>query len=172
MSTNPRNIVADGVLDRRDGKDVIRFERHLAHPVDRVWAALTRPDELIYWWGEAEIDLVEGGRFELRWLNTDQDGNAAVLHGRITRLRPPNLLETSGDLHGVLRWELRPEGGGTRLTFTSTLDLPQEYRTMTVAGWHFHLDALAEELDGGKVDLVNPEGRWEPIHERYVAKLS
>jgi uncharacterized protein YndB with AHSA1/START domain len=172
MSTNPRNIVADGVLDRRDGKDVIRFERHLAHPVDRVWAALTRPDELIRWWGEAEIDLVEGGRFELRWLNTDQDGNAAVLRGRITRLRPPNLLETSGDLHGVLRWELRPEGGGTRLTFTSTLDLPQEYRTMTVAGWHFHLDALAEVLDGRKVDLASPEDRWEPIHQRYLAKLA
>jgi uncharacterized protein YndB with AHSA1/START domain len=172
MSTNPRNIVADGVLDRRDGKDVIRFERHLAHPVDRVWAALTRPDELIHWWGEAEIDLVEGGRFELRWLNTDQDGNAAVLHGRITRLRPPNLLETSGDLHGVLRWELRPEAGGTRLTFTSTLDLPQEYRTMTVAGWHFHLDALAEALGGRKVDLASPEDRWEPIHQRYLAKLA
>jgi uncharacterized protein YndB with AHSA1/START domain len=172
MSTNPSNIVADGVLDRRDGKDVIRFERHLAHPVDRVWAALTRPDELIHWWGEAEIDLVEGGRFELRWLNTDQDGNAAVLHGRITRLRPPNLLETSGDLHGVLRWELRPEAGGTRLTFTSTLDLPQEYRTMTVAGWHFHLDALAEALDGRKVDLASPEDRWEPIHQRYLATLA
>ena len=172
MSTNPSNIVADGVLDRRDGKDVIRFERHLAHPVDRVWAALTRPDELIHWWGEAEIDLVEGGRFELRWLNTDQDGNAAVLHGRITRLRPPNLLETSGDLHGVLRWELRPEAGGTRLTFTSTLDLPQEYRTMTVAGWHFHLDALAETLEGRKVDLASPEDRWEPIHQRYLAKLA
>jgi uncharacterized protein YndB with AHSA1/START domain len=172
MSTNPRTIVADGVLDRRDGKDVIRFERHLAHPVERVWAALTRPDELIHWWGEAKIELVEGGRFELRWLNTDEDGNAAEVHGTITRLRPPNLLETSGDLHGVLRWELRPEAGGTLLTFTSTLDLPEEFRTRTVAGWHFHLDALAEALDGREVDLVNPEGRWAPIHERYLAKLA
>jgi uncharacterized protein YndB with AHSA1/START domain len=171
MSTNQR-IVADGILERRDGKDVIRFERHLTHPVERVWAALTKPDELIRWWGEAEIDLVEGGRFVLRWLNTDEDGNAAVMHGTITRLRPPNLLETSGDMHGMLRWELRPEAGGTLLTFTSTLDLPEEYRSRTIAGWHFHLDALAEELDGGKVDLVNPEGRWEPIHEQYVAMLS
>jgi uncharacterized protein YndB with AHSA1/START domain len=172
MSTNPRSTVADGVLEQRGGKDVIRFERHLAHPVERVWAALTKPDELVHWWGEVEVDLVEGGRFVMRWLNTDEDGNAAVMHATITRLQPPNLLETSGDLHGVLRWELRPEAGGTRLTFTSTLDLPEEYRTMTIAGWHFHLDALAEALDGRKVDLVNPEDRWQPIHQRYVAKLS
>jgi hypothetical protein len=35
MSTNPQNLVADGVPEKKEGKDVLRFERHLAHPLDR-----------------------------------------------------------------------------------------------------------------------------------------
>src|SRR5436853_345373 len=83
--------------------------RHLAHPIERVWAALTEPDQLLAWWGDADVDLVEGGRFTMRWLNADDQGNSPVMHATITRLDPPRLLETSGDIHGVLRWELRPD---------------------------------------------------------------
>lgn len=35
----------DGTVELTDGKRIIRFERRLAHPIDRVWAALTGPDE-------------------------------------------------------------------------------------------------------------------------------
>ena len=164
--------IADGTVEARDdGRAVIRFERHLAHPVDRVWEALTTPGEMIRWWGEADVDLVEGGRFDVTWLNTDDEGNRAAMKATITRLDPPRLLETDGDEHGVLRWELEPEGEGTRLRFTSTLELPDRFRTMHPAGWHWHLDALETILAGGEADPVNVTG-WEAIHERYVAKLS
>lgn len=158
--------------DNATGQVVLRFERRLKHPVERVWAALTEPEELLGWWGEAEVDLVEGGRFSVRWLNTDEHGNGAVMRATITRLEPPNLLETSGDIHGVLRWELRPDGDdGTVLTFSSTLELPDEYRTKVLAGWHYHLDALAEILEGRSVDLVGlPNDCWRLIHERYAAR--
>ena len=43
MSTNPQDLLADGVLEKKERKDVLRFERHLAHPIERVWAALTEP---------------------------------------------------------------------------------------------------------------------------------
>jgi len=87
-------------------------------------AALTDPAELTGWWGQADVDLVEGGKFVLRWLKTDDCGNRAEMHATITRLEPPRLLESTGDLHGVLRWELRPDGDGTLLAFSSTLELP------------------------------------------------
>ena len=161
-----------GVLEHNTAEHVVlRFERRLAHPIERVWAALTEPRELMTWWGEAEIELVEGGRFTVRWLNTDEHGKGAVMRATITRLEPPNLLETHGDTHGVLRWDLRPEGDGTVLTFSSTLELPEEYRTRVLAGWHYHLDALAEALEGRSVDLVHlPNDRWARIHERYAAR--
>jgi uncharacterized protein YndB with AHSA1/START domain len=130
-------------------------------------AALTEPAELIGWWGRAEVDLVEGGRFVVSWLNTDDGGNRAEMHATITRLDPPVLLETAGDLHGVLRWELRPEGRGTLLTFYSTVALPAEFRSMVLAGWHWHLDALAGFLGGTPADLVHVHG-WDLIHQRYA----
>jgi hypothetical protein len=61
-------------------------------------------------------------------------------------------------------------GGGDAASFQSTLALPAEFRTRHIAGWHWHLDALETILDGGEVDPVEVTG-WEPIHERYLAKL-
>lgn len=162
----------DGVLEEGDGGTaVVRFTRRLAHPVERVWTALTSEAELIQWWGDADVELTEGGAFTLRWLNTDDQGNATVMHATITRLDPPRLLEMTGDRHGVLRWELQPDPGGTVLTFSSTLQLPAEYRSRVLAGWHFHLDALAGALDGQKADLAGVGG-WDQIHDQYLALLS
>jgi uncharacterized protein YndB with AHSA1/START domain len=168
--TEGRLPEADGVLEQAgDGQVVLRFRRRISHPVERVWAALTEPAELMGWWGEAEIELVEGGKFVLRWLNTDDHGNRAELHATITKLDPQRLLETTGDLHGVLRWELRPDGAGTLLDFSSTVRLPEEFRAMVLAGWHWHLDALAGFLGGTPADLVSlPE--WDRIHQRYLGR--
>ena len=166
------DTIADGTLEKRDdGKAVIRFERRIGHPVERVWAAVTEPGEMIAWWGDADVDLREGGRFDVRWLNTNEEGNAAHMHATIARLEPGRLLELDGDLHGVLRFELEADGGATRLRFSSTLDLPDEFRTRVLAGWHTHLNALATVLDGGSVDLENiQEEGWEDAHAAYVVR--
>jgi predicted nucleic acid-binding Zn ribbon protein len=42
--------VSDGTLETVDGRPALRFERVLAHPVERVWRAVSVP----------EIDFVEG----------------------------------------------------------------------------------------------------------------
>jgi uncharacterized protein YndB with AHSA1/START domain len=171
MTTDAAATLASGVLETVGDRQVLRFQRRLAHPIERVWAALTEPRELLGWFGEAEINLVEGGRFTLRWLNADQTGQRVTMRATISRLEPPRLLETTGEPHGVLRWELSPDAGGTLLTFSSTVVLPEEYRTMVLAGWHYHLDALADALDGRSVDLVNlPNARWEAIHAWYLSR--
>lgn len=173
MATNDGPVAADGIVDElEDGQSVLRFERRLAHPIERVWAALTEPDQLISWWGEAELELTVGGRFVMRWLNTDEAGQRFTMHATITRLEPPYLLETSGDAHGVLRWELRSDdAGGTVLSFSSTVDVPEEFRTQTLAGWHYHLDALAAHLAGRPVELTDlPNQRWHRIHAGYTVQ--
>jgi uncharacterized protein YndB with AHSA1/START domain len=173
MPTNSATTPADGLLETAGERSTLRFQRHLAHPIERVWAALTEPARLLDWWGDAQIDLVEGGRFTLRWLNTDAQGNGVTLRAVITRLEPPHLLETRGEPHGTLRWELQPDATGTTLTFSSTLDLPAAYRSMNLAGWHYHLDALAAALDGRSTDLVNlPNDRWEALNRQYLAQLA
>jgi uncharacterized protein YndB with AHSA1/START domain len=177
-----------GTLELRGNRHILSYERRLDHPIESVWSSITEPDELITWWGEAEVDLVDGGRFALRWLNTDDEGNSSAFEATITALEPPHRLMLTGawgsqrpdwgagdDLEDpvavVLRWELDPDDAATTLRFECIGELPDEYLTKTLAGWHWHIDALADALDGKKADLASPEG-WEPIHERYLAELS
>jgi uncharacterized protein YndB with AHSA1/START domain len=165
--------VRDGVLERLpDGRRRLRFERVLSHPVERVWAALTQPGDLGGWWGDAELDLRQGGEFVMRWRNTDPEGNHPVMHATITALDPPRLLELSGDLHGVLRWELSPSGAdATLLRFSSTLEISDDHVASALAGWHWHLDALAEALQGRPAELGTVDPAWHALHERYQAQL-
>jgi len=172
--------VADGIVEQAlDGSAQIRFVRRLPHPIDRVWEALTDPAQLRRWWGDTDLELTEGGRFALRWRNTDADGNAATLEGAISKLDPPRFLEISAiwGMTGTtdpgtpttLTWELESAGDHTVLHFTNTLPSPTQDPS-TAAGWHLHLDALATTLAGGEVDIANPEPLFDPIHKAYEAK--
>ena len=149
------------------GKGVTqRFERRLKHPPERVWAALTEPDQMARWLAEADVDLREGGAIELRWTN-----GPAVLHGRFVTVDAPHVLEYVGDIHGRLRWELEPDGeSGTLLTLTVTRD-EGDMLAQTLAGWHSHLDVLERALDGGGGDW-DRDADWEPHFARYDDMLS
>lgn len=177
-----------GTVEEVGGKHVLRYERRLNHPVERVWTALTHPDELAGWLAAAEeLELTEGGRIALRWLNVPEDwsewekqgvetsdGTAEVVRGTITRLDPPRLIEYDTDLMGRMRWELRADGGACVLTFTNTAELPDGHPPeQTLAGWHIHLDHLAEALEGRPVEwstwTEDYMGEWAAIRDRYAA---
>jgi len=167
-------MTRDGTLETHGDRQVLRFERRLDHPIEKVWTALTEPAELIGWLAEAEIELEEGGRVVLRWQNTDEEGNQAVMHATITRLDPPRLIEYEGDLHGLLRWELREDGEGCVLNFVNVTPAPEEFRTKVLAGWHIHLDHLEDALAGSPVDWSrwDEEHRptWQEHHDRYSVR--
>jgi uncharacterized protein YndB with AHSA1/START domain len=134
------------VHERADGYQ-LRFERHLRHPVEKVWAALTTSAQLAQWLAPGEIERTLGGRVYLAF--TDDD---TVIDGRVTAIAPPRLLEFTwtdkGDDLGFVRWELIAEDGGTRLVLTH--NLPESARAFgfpALAGWHSLLDQLAALLD-------------------------
>ena len=162
----------DCTVELRGDKRIIRFERRLAHPIDRVWAALTEPDELEAWLARARGELRRGGELVLEWLNADDEGNQAVYHASVTELDPPHVLELSGDIHGRVRWELQPDGDdATILRFLNETPAPDDDAvTKTRSGWHFHLDVLEDFLsDGTRVDWPNwPRDRFDAIDEHYA----
>lgn len=83
------------------------------------------------------------------------------------------MIECDTDIHGLLHWELREDGNGCLLTFTSTLDAPEDVLPKVLAGWHSHLDFLAEALDGHPIDWPNwPMDHWTKQYERYAARFS
>jgi uncharacterized protein YndB with AHSA1/START domain len=154
-----------------DGRHQVRFVRRLNHPIDRVWAAITEPDQLEAWLARAEVEPQAGGRVRLEWLNTGDD--EVIARGTVTAIDPPRLLELDTDAQGALRWELTPDGEATHLALTVVLAMPDEHVTMNIAGWHVHLDFLGDWLDDGtRVDWPNwPRERWDAIHERYAASM-
>jgi uncharacterized protein YndB with AHSA1/START domain len=165
----------DGTLTVEGGRDVIRFDRRFPHSTERVWRALTEPDEIVQWLAEAELDLTEGGNVMLRWLNVETEGDN-VARGTISALDPPHLLELDTDVHGILRWELQDDGDGCVVRLTVSLPSPFEGRIENMAGWHIHLDHLAEALDGEPQDWSRWTDeqlpRWRQHHERYQGRYS
>jgi uncharacterized protein YndB with AHSA1/START domain len=150
---------ANGTVETVDGRVVLRYQRHLAHPPERVWRAITRPDELERWFPAAvELDLVVGGKLRFTFLDKDVDSP----DGEITELDPPRVFAFDWGEEN-LRFELLPEPGGCVLVFTNTLD-DRSKLARVGAGWHLCLDVLAANLDGRQPPWT-PEERWSALYE-------
>jgi uncharacterized protein YndB with AHSA1/START domain len=153
------------VHERADGYQ-LQFERHLRHPVEKVWAALTNPVQLAQWLAPGEIELTLGGRVYLAF--TDGSG---VIEGRVTAITPPRLLEFNwtdkGDDLGFVRWELTAEDGGTHLVLTHTV--PESARALGIpmlAGWHSLLEQLEILLDDQPMPSAG--SLWQELHDHYA----
>ena len=156
----------DGTVHERADGYQLRFERHLAQPVEQVWAALTDPAQLAQWLAPGKIELTLGGRVYLAF--TDGDG---VIDGRVTAFAPPRLLEftwTDQDNDfGFVRWELMADDGGTRLVLTHTVpEAARAFGLPALAGWHTLLEQLVALLDGQLVPSA--PNRWQELHDHYA----
>ena len=148
------------------------FEREYSYPVETIWAAITDPAMTRLWWAESEIDLVDGGRFNLRWLNGADGESLPWSSGAIAALRLVEHIGLSNSDHGILQFTLAPNGRGTSLTFVNLVSPPEgRFVTMSLAGWHVHLDHLQEVLDGGVIDwstwYAEYGPAWAELHSIY-----
>lgn len=127
-----------------DGRWTLRFARELRHPPERVWRALTDPSLLDQWAPfTASRDLGTPGDATLVMVDGD---TRAPLDATVRIAEPPALLvyEWGSDL---LRWELTPTGGGTRLVLRHTTG-GRDMLGKVTAGWHLCVRVLELLLDG------------------------
>jgi uncharacterized protein YndB with AHSA1/START domain len=181
---NPGDKGLDGVIEEIDGRYVLRFARHLRHPVEKVWDAITSPERIQDWFGEGEIvlELADGGVYDVRTTGpaelvdaiiSEAGKEGLVQHNRVIRVEPPILFEhTFGAPDSVVRWELKPEGDGCRLTLTHTeppgFSVPKE-GPRDLAGWHAILERLDRALAGEPTDWRRR--RWDELRDQYAVKL-
>ncbi|WP_236587778.1 SRPBCC family protein [Tumebacillus amylolyticus] len=156
------------MLEKVGEQYVVRFERKLKHPVELVWAVLTDPEKLVQWLAKADVELVAGGKYELRFQNTD-----SVMLGVVQHAEAPNLLVytwcNEGDEKAtVVRWELEATEDGTLLVLTHTFDKPDALASF-MAGWHVHLDILSSILND--IPMEWPWQRWEEWNKHYQHTL-
>jgi uncharacterized protein YndB with AHSA1/START domain len=149
--------VSDGTLDQIDGRPALRFERRLAHPVERVWRAVSERDELAAWF-VAPVELQGAGRrFE-----------AMGQTGEVLRFEPPRALEWEWGGERFL-FALEPDGDGTRLTFVHVF-AARDHGADYASGWHTHLDRLDAHLGGDPVPDPEP-ARLVELNDRYAQRF-
>lgn len=154
-----------------DGGTVVRFERRIARPVARVWAALTDPKVLANWLGDVEIEPRVGGKYVLTFRESGQ-----VMTGAITAFEPERVLEytwletiEAPEMpQSLARWELSAVGGACLLVLTHSFPKGVARREILpfLGGWEAFFDVLAEGADGTFVPYLPNE----PYMALYRAK--
>jgi uncharacterized protein YndB with AHSA1/START domain len=146
------------------------FARELAHPVERVWAALCDPGQLRVWSPfSASRPMDETGPVVLQMI---PDGDE--LASRVLIVDPPHVLEhTWGE--DLLRWELREAGShATLLTLRHVLG-DRGIVPSVCAGWHICLDAADALLAGAPLGPVQADNAknfgWDGLRARYAGLL-
>ncbi|HVO54887.1 MAG TPA: SRPBCC family protein [Solirubrobacterales bacterium] len=158
------------ILEELDGRPVLRFERVLSHPPERVWRSLTEPEEMRAWHPTpARFEPEVGGRVEY----VEGSNVADMPDGEVLEYEPPRLLAYTWFVaaRGTdrLRWELHPREEGCLLVLLHSF----ADRTTAAnygAGWHLCLDSLAERLGGGpgRGGAPSPsEEPWQRLNAEY-----
>lgn len=127
-------------------------EMEFSAPVERVWKAISDPEELSRWFGdETRLELKPGAEGAFVW---DKHGSFAL---RVEEVQAPNRLVWSW-VHepGVafadapatrVEWTLRPrDGGGTVLHLRESGFRTDEHFRMNTQGWTDELGELADLL--------------------------
>ena len=158
---------ASGAQVRKDGEQkwTLILVRELRHPPEKVWQALTDPEQLREWAPfvtDGSLDTL--GTVKLTWV-----GNPTPLETKVTRVDAPKMLE-----YGDIRWELEAYGGGTRLTLWHSID--RRFISWGAAGWHISFDVLDRLLSGtpiGRIaggDAMKSAG-WKRLVAEYAKQF-
>ena len=161
---------AEGTISTTpDGRAVLRFERHLRHSVDRVWAAVSQPAEMEAWLAfKARLEPEVGGRLSLSL--GDSRSDSPVSDGEVTVFEPPHVLEAQMADGSVLRFEVSATDDGSMLVFTDTRPVGERARNSVLAGWHLRMDYLGPALDGDAAAWLEIDSQRD--EHGYVAEIA
>lgn len=166
---------------------VVRFERLLPGPIERVWAYLTEPEKRARWLAGGGMELRVGGRVELRFRHADlspiaaptpdrfaESAEGSCVPGTVTACEPPHRLAFTwgegGDRWSEVAFELEAVNEGVRLTVTHRRlgDEPATWANVA-GGWHTHLAILEDRLHGR---VPQPFfAAFEPIEKAYLERF-
>jgi uncharacterized protein YndB with AHSA1/START domain len=165
MTPTPNQASYGSVERLDDGRWQLRFIRKLPYPKEKVWRAITEPEQLTQWFPTTiEGERVAGARLRF----TFPDGEAPPMEGEMLSFEPDSFMEFRWG-PDILRLELRAVEDGTELTLLDTLE-ERGKAARDGAGWHACLAALEAALAG------EPEARshmnvWSDVHPHYVEAL-
>ena len=139
--------------------------RELRHSPEKVWRALTDPEQLREWAPfDADRNLETTGAVKLTWIGTGRS-----VDQNVTRAHAPKVLE-----YDDTRWELEPIADGTRLTLWSNID--RRFIAWGAAGWHIAFDVLDRLLNGTPIGRIAGGDamrlkEWQRLNAEYARQF-
>lgn len=132
---------------------MVRFERALPGPPERIWAVLTETRLLPGWYGEGRIEPRTGGLVELM---------GGHIRGVVTQWQPPQRLAYTwnvfnpGDTvspypESYLILTLVPAGADTTLVLEH-LPVLEKFVKLNAMGWQTYLDMVKDAVRGEPVE--------------------
>ena len=96
-------------------KDVIIKEHVVKHPIDRVWNAISKNEEISTWFIKADFKAEEGYYYTFK----SEGENCTEINGIIKEAKPYTLVYTwivkSTNVETTVKWQLKETEGGTAL---------------------------------------------------------
>lgn len=189
LSTNLKNA-AYGVIV---GPGIVRFERVVPGPVERVWSFLVDADKRSQWFAFGDLEPRVGGKFVMRFEHAKLSKHQAppperfkdigTPEGteRITRFEPSKVLSFTwggeGDGPSEVTIELTPQGDQVLLTLTHQKLADRKSMADVSGGWHPLLAVLVERLNNREPDafwtiFAESDGVYEKLFADAAAKAS
>jgi uncharacterized protein YndB with AHSA1/START domain len=134
--------MTDATLDTTGTRPAVRLERYLPDLPTVVWQAITDRAQLKEWF-PCDV-IVAGGRWEVGAAISfpfPPEVIEMTMAGTVLAVDEPKLLSYTWGHQETLRFELYPEGDGTRLVLIDQLEAGWAARN--AAGWDDCLDRLA-----------------------------
>jgi uncharacterized protein YndB with AHSA1/START domain len=157
-------VRVDQPLAQFTDRNTMVYERHYPHDIELVFEAVSTGEHLDVWMlPESRVERREGGACAFGWGSSADDPMASK--GVVTIYDPPKVVEYTFEDQSYMRFDLAPDGEGTRLLFTLHFvpepgaedhpypggDLPAPgtaWRPGFLSGYHGMLDDLREYLAG------------------------
>ena len=113
----------------------LRTEWHVKAPIERVWAELSHPDDWPQWWQAVRrVEILSDGDAEGVGAERRMTWGTALpyvltFNMRSARMEPMSVIEgrASGELDGIGRWTLTPEGQGTHVRYDWQIELTKPW---------------------------------------------
>jgi uncharacterized protein YndB with AHSA1/START domain len=148
-----------GTLETVDGRPALRFERRLAHPVERVWRAVTDPDELARWFVASVPWTPAAG----------ETFTAMEQAGEITEVTLPRRIAWTWGGE-AFSFDVAPDGDGCRLVFVHVFG-DRSLGAQHAAGWEAYFARLDAHLRGEFLSEQEAHEREPELHEQYAERF-
>ena len=141
--------------------DKIVQEVVIKAPAERIFRALTKPDELLKWWRAegrfkvltAECDLQPGGKWRMKVAGACSDeASTSTVYGQYQTIESPHLLtytwirENEDFPETLVRWDLVEKDGYTTVRVTHSGLITENLRTRN-NGWPLIVTLLKAYMD-------------------------